>query len=164
MNIMLSMLAESSEGGVIDRMQNYVATDELTVAQQQLADPDYWSSVGILTITGLIVVFAILGLLIAFFYGLGAIFSSIDKKKAAKKAAETAAKEKAVVSAPIAEEAVVADEEDDEEIVAVISAAIAAFAEEEGTSYTIKNIRRKGDDRGRSAWSMAGITSNMRQF
>lgn len=164
MNIMLSMLAQSSEGGVIDRMQNYVATDELTVAQQQLADPDYWSSVGILTLTGLIVVFAILGLLIAFFYGLGAIFASMDKKKAAKKAALSAAKQENPVSAPIAEEAVVSDEEDDEEVVAVISAAIAAFAEEEGTSYTIRNIRRKSNDSGRSAWSMAGITSNMRQF
>lgn len=164
MNIVLSMLAESSEVGVIDRLQSYVETAEETIAHQQLADPDYWSSVGILTLTGIIVVFAILGLLIAFFYGLGAFFASRDKKKAAKKAAESAAKQKVAVPAPAVEEVVASDDEDDEEIVAVISAAIAAFAEEEGTYYTIKNIRRKGDGRTRSAWSMAGISSNMRQF
>ncbi len=163
MNIMLSMLAESGKANVMDRLQSYTANAEQSIAQQQLADPDYWSSVGILTLTGMLVVFVILGLLIAFFYGLGAIFKPIDKNKAKKKAIVVAEQKatQAPVSAPVVED--VAEDEDEEEIIAVISAAIAAYAEEDGTSYTIRSIKRKGD-RTRSAWSMAGINANMRQF
>ena len=162
MNIVLSMLAESGGANVIDRLQGYAETADTTIAQQQVADPDYWSSVGIITVTGLLVVFLILAILIFFFYGLGAIFKAIDKNKAAKKAAAAAEKQTAAPApAPVVED--VADDEDEEEIIAVISAAIAAYAEEDGTSYTIRSIRRKGD-RTRSAWSMAGINANMRQF
>lgn len=164
MNIVLSMLAESGGANVIDRLQGYAETADKSIAQQQLADPDYWSSVGIIALTGILVVFLILAILIFFFYGLGAIFKAIDKSKAAKKAAAAAEKQAAAPApapAPVVED--VADDEDEEEIIAVISAAIAAYAEEDGTSYTIRSIRRKGD-RTRSAWSMAGINANMRQF
>ncbi len=164
MNIVLSMLAESGGANVIDRLQGYAGTADQTIAQQQLADPDYWSSVGIIALTGILVVFLILAILIFFFYGMGAIFKAIDKSKAAKKAAAAAEKQAAAPApapAPVVED--VADDEDEEEIIAVISAAIAAYAEEDGTSYTIRSIRRKGD-RTRSAWSMAGINANMRQF
>ncbi len=165
MNIVLSMLAESGGANVIDRLQGYAGNADETIAQQQLADPDYWSSVGIIALTGILVVFLILAILIFFFYGLGAIFKAIDKSKAAKKAAAAAEKQAAAPTpapaAPVVED--VADDEDEDEIIAVISAAIAAYAEEDGTSYTIRSIRRKGD-RTRSAWSMAGINANMRQF
>ncbi|MGN0684236.1 MAG: OadG family transporter subunit [Oscillospiraceae bacterium] len=157
MNIMLSMLAESSGANVIDRLQGYAGTADSSIAQQQLADPDYWSSVGIIALTGILVVFLILAILIMFFYALGAIFKAIDKKKA------KAAPVKQVVApapAPVIEEI---EDEDEEELIAVISAAIAAYAENDGTSYTIRSIKRKGD-RTRSAWSMAGISANMRQF
>lgn len=158
MNIMLSMLAESSGANVIDRLQGYAGTADSSIAQQQLADPDYWSSVGIIALTGILVVFLILAILIMIFYALGAIFKAIDKRKKAK-----AAPAKQVVApapAPVIEEI---EDEDEEELIAVISAAIAAYAENDGTSYTIRSIRRKGD-RTRSAWSMAGISANMRQF
>ena len=162
MNIMLSMLAESSGANVIDRLQGYAGTADSSIAQQQLADPDYWSSVGIIALTGILVVFLILAILILFFYGLGAIFKAMDKNKAKKKeAAAAAAKQTAAPApAPVIEEI---EDEDEEELIAVISAAIAAYAENDGTSYTIRSIRRKGD-RTRSAWSMAGISANMRQF
>ena len=38
--------------------------------------------------------------------------------------------------------------------------AIAAYAEEEGTSYTIRDVRKR-DKRARSAWSLAGIVRKM---
>lgn len=162
MNIVLSMLAESGGANVIDRLQGYAETADKSIAQQQLADPDYWSSVGIIALTGILVVFLILAILILFFYGLGAIFKAMDKNKAKKKEAAAAAKQTAAPApAPVVED--LADDDDEEEIIAVISAAIAAYAEEDGTSYTIRSIRRKGD-RTRSAWSMAGINANMRQF
>ncbi|MGN0678591.1 MAG: OadG family protein [Oscillospiraceae bacterium] len=163
MNIVLSMLAESGGANVIDRLQGYAGTADKSIAQQQLADPDYWSSVGIIALTGILVVFLILAILILFFYGLGAIFKAVDKNKAKKKeeAAAAAKQTAAPAPAPVVED--LADDDDEEEIIAVISAAIAAYAEEDGTSYTIRSIRRKGD-RTRSAWSMAGINANMRQF
>lgn len=154
MNIAFSLLAES--GNAIDRLQG------LGSAKDQLGDPDYWGSVGILTITGILVVFLILAILIFFFWLMGTIFKAVDKSKAEKKAAAEA--EKAAIPAPVVETAAVEEEEadDEEEIVAVISAAIAAYAEAEGTAYTIKSISRR--KHARSAWSMAGLGGNMRQF
>ncbi len=172
MNIALSLLsaaANSSEAtaGVIDRLQSYTATESQTIAQQQIADPDYWGSVGIITLTGILVVFFILAILIFIFWLMGTIFQSIDKNKknkaeAAKKAAAAAAPAPAPAAAPVVEEAV-SEPDSDEEIMAVISAAVAAYAAEEGTAYTIRNVKRR-DNRTRSAWSLAGIGENTRPF
>ena len=90
MNIALSILSNAAESGVIDRLQSYTGSESQTIAQQQIADPDYWSSVGIITITGIMVVFLILAILILFFWLMGVVFKSIDKSKKAK---EQAAKE-----------------------------------------------------------------------
>lgn len=166
MNIALRMLSDSAN--VIKRIQG------LATAKDQLGDPDYWGSVGILTITGIMVVFLILAILIFFFWLMGTIFKAIDKSKAEKKAVaavptETASVETASVETASVETASVElteeelDETDDLEIVAVISAAVAAYAEAEGTAYTIKSISRHKDS-ARSVWGAAGISRNMRQF
>ena len=146
-------------GGAIDRIL------ALPDAHTQLTDSGYWGSVGIITITGILVVFFILIILIFLFWLMGTTFKSIDKNKkakaeAAKAAAVKAAPTPAPAPAPVVEEV---EEEDDDEIIAVISAAIAAYAEEEGTSYTIRDIKRR-DKRTRSAWSLAGIGENTRPF
>lgn len=161
MNTAFMMLLESAETqaeGAINRIQHQPD------AASQLADPDYWGSVGILTVTGLLVVFLILAILIFFFWLMGTIFRSIDKSRAEKKALEEAAKTEtpAPATAPVVEEA--AEETDDEELIAVISAAIAAYEGDGG--FTIRSIRRRdaGSGRTRSAWSMAGLNGNMRQF
>lgn len=158
MNIAFSMLSES--GSAIDRLQG------LGSAKDQLGDPDYWGSVGILTLTGILVVFLILAILIFFFWLMGTIFKAIDKSKAEKKAAAAEAEKAKIVAEPVVQAAPVEEEavDDDEEIVAVISAAVAAYAEAEGTAYTIKSISRHKNARARSAWSMAGLSDNMRQF
>lgn len=159
MNTAFALLAES--GNVIERIQ------ALGTADKQLTDPDYWSSVGIITLTGILVVFLILAILIFFFWLMGTIFKSVATAKANKKAAEAEAAKAAVPApAPVVEEAAVEEEEitDDDEIIAVISAAIAAY---EGEGYTIKSISRRGSDgngRTRSAWSMAGLSCNMTKF
>ncbi|MDE7362021.1 MAG: hypothetical protein K2N38_08825, partial [Oscillospiraceae bacterium] len=89
-------------------------------------------------------------------------FKAIDKSKAEKKAA---AFEVEKTPAPVVEAAEVeAAPDDEEEIVAVISAAIAAYAEAEGTAYTITGISKRKNARTRSAWSMAGVSGNMRKF
>lgn len=148
--------------GAMDRMNGYVATENLTVAQQQIADPDYWSSVGILTLTGMLVVFAILGLLIFIFWLMGRIFANIDNnKKKKQEAAKAAAEQPKPASVQIERVAALVGEDD---IIAVISAAIAAYSEQDGVSYRIRDIKRHKDSRVRSAWSLAGIGENTRPF
>ncbi len=171
MNLAFSILSAASaaaeEVGVIDRLQAYAGSEEQSIAQQQLADPDYWSSVGIITITGLLMVFVILALLIFIFWAMGKFFMTLDKKKAAKLEAEKAAKAaeaaKKAEAAPAAAPEIEEEISDDDEIIAVISAAIAAYSEQDGKQYEIRSIRRK-DSRTRSAWSLAGIGENTRPF
>ena len=164
MSLFLNLVSESAEVGVIDRLQGYAETAEKSIAQQQIADPDYWSSVGIITLTGLLVVFVILALLIFFFMLLGAIFKSIDnskKKKAEAKAAEATKAAEPVVQAAVEDISAEAVNNDDE-LIAVISAAVAAYTDGEG--FTIKSVRKHEGKRVRSAWSAAGITENTRPF
>lgn len=161
MSLFLNLVSESAEVGVIDRLQGYAETAEKTIAQQQIADPDYWSSVGIITLTGLLVVFVILALLIFFFILLGAIFKSIDNSK--KKKAEASEEAKAAEPVQAAAEDVSAEAvNSDDELIAVISAAVAAYTDGEG--FTIKSVRKHEGKRVRSAWSAAGITENTRPF
>lgn len=165
MNLALSFLsaAAAETPGVIDRLQAYVETEDLTVAQQQLADPDYWSSVGIITLTGLLFVFVILAILILLFWSMGKFFETKDKRKAAKAAAAKANAVEAAPAAEAVEEAEDYDDSDDDEVIAVISAAIAAYSEADGKQYAIRSIKRS-DSRTRSAWSLAGIGDNTRPF
>ncbi len=150
--------SSDQSAGVIDRIQN------LPDAHAQLGDPDYWGSVGIITITGILVVFFILAILIFLFWLMGTVFQNIDKSKKAKaEAAKAAAAAAAPAPAPAPVEEAAEEVDDDDEIMAVISAAIAAYAEEEGTSYTIRDVKRR-DKRARSAWSLAGIGENTRPF
>ncbi|MDE6728017.1 MAG: OadG family protein [Oscillospiraceae bacterium] len=161
MNTAFRMLLDSAGSAgenAIDRIQG------LPDAAAQLGDKDYWGSVGILALTGILVVFLILAILIFFFWLMGTIFKAIDKSKAEKKASEDAAKAELPVPAAIEAAAVVDETEDEEELIAVISAAIAAY-EGEG-NFTIRSVRKRADKnpQARSAWSMAGINGNMRQF
>ena len=156
MNTAFRMLLESAGStseSAIDRLQG------LPDASAQLSDPDYWGSVGIMALTGILVVFLILAILIFFFWLMGTIFKAIDKSKAEKKASAEAAKKTEV---PVVETETVSEapQDDEEEIVA----AIAAY-EGEG-NFTIRSIRKRGDAfaHTRSAWSMAGLSGNMRQF
>ena len=160
MNTAFRLLLASSDNGAIDRIQ------KLPDAAAQLGDKDYWGSVGILALTGILVVFLILAILIFFFWLMGTIFKAIDKSKARKKAASAEAA-KADVPAPAVEAAPApeaADEDDEEELIAVITAAIAAY--EESGDFTIKSVKRRGDKnpQARSAWSIAGLNGSMRQF
>ena len=159
MNTAFVLLAEG--GNVIEEIQ------KSEIAADQLKHQHYWGSVGIITITGILVVFLILAILIFFFWLMGTIFKAVGKAKTEKAEAEKlSAPAPAAAPAPAVEEVIEEDEPgNEEEIIAVISAAIAAYEGEGG--YTIKSISRHGDPnsrRTRSAWSMAGIGSNMRHL
>lgn len=163
MNLFLNLLSEGAEPSVIDRLLSYAGDAEKSVAQQQISDPDYWGSVGIITLTGILVVFLILAILIFFFWLLGTLFKAVDKSKKKKQEAAAAAKAQEVVQKVVEEPAVEEiDEVDDGELIAVISAVIAAYTDDEG--FTIKSVRKHEGKRARSAWSAAGITENTRPF
>ena len=124
-----------------------------------------WGLIGSTVVSGIVIVFVILGILIFFLWALGTIFQSIDKskkKKAEQKAAETAASAPAPSPAPAVAE-VYEEDDDDDEIIAVISAAIAAYGESEGKQYKIMGIKKREKSQ-RPSWGAAGISENMRGF
>jgi len=132
-----------------------------------------WGLIGSTVVTGLVVVFLILAILVLFLWLFGKIFKgigSLQQKKEQKAAEEAAAKKAAETKKPSAPAPVQAsavseteyEEEDDDEIIAVIAAAIAAYGEAEGKQYRIASIKRPRT--ARSGWSAAGIADNMRGF
>ena len=121
-------------------------------------------------ITGVVVVFIGLILLIICVSLYGRIFESINKRRAAKAKAEAeaklkeAAKAEAKPMAPVIRSDASPEIEDgiEEEIVAVIAAAIAAMGAAEGKTLALRSIKKaKG---ARSAWAAAGIADNTRPF
>ncbi len=138
---------------------------------------DQWGLIGSTLVTGLVVVFLILAILVLFLWLFGKIFGVINnrsaggkKKKNEKNAPASPAVSSSSQTAAVNPSAVVIqpeddsgfEEEDDEEIIAVIAAAIAAFGEAEGKQYRIASIKRTKN--ARSGWSSAGIADNMRSF
>ena len=139
---------------------------------------EQWGLIGSTVVTGLVVVFMILAVLVLFLWLFGKIFKAINEsgdRKARKKIRmdnsmksfklENASSKPSAPAAPAApapgpEQEY--EEEEDEEIIAVIAAAIAAFGEAEGKQYRIASIKRPRN--ARSGWSSAGIADNMRGF
>ena len=119
-----------------------------------------WSTV----ITGIVIVFLILAILIFFLWAMGKIFQIIEnsKKKKTEENALVIAVAPAVAETQ-SDEAEIYDEFDDDEIIAVISAAIAAYGEAEGKQYRICGVKKR-EKTQRSGWSAAGIAENMRSF
>lgn len=162
MNLALSLLSEAAEQGVIDRLQSFTGSEGGSIASQQMADPDYWGSVGIIALAGIMVVFLILAILIFFFWLMGTVFKAVDSKKKSKTAEKTVAAAPAPAPTVAAEDSSDAEDGLDEEIAAVIAAAVAAYSERDGKAYRIVDVRSSA--RTRSAWGLAGIGDNTRPF
>lgn len=114
-------------------------------------------------ITGLVVVFLGLVLLIAFITVVGKIFEKIDKAKAAEKAAEQPPAPKAVSAMPVVQTA--ASGSDSDEIIAVISAAVAMMSAADGKPYRVKSVKPvSGKSSSRSAWAAAGLRDYTNPF
>lgn len=126
-----------------------------------------WNYVGAVVISGLVLVFLALILLIIAVSVMGKIFDAMaaKKKKAVPEKAPAVVKAPAVIplkQAPVANNAPV-DAED--EIVAVIAAAVAAMAEESGKNLRITGIRPAAQGKTRSnAWARAAAAENTRSF
>ena len=123
-----------------------------------------WGLIGSTVVTGIVIVFLILAILIFFLWAMGKIFQSIENSKK-KKTEENALVIAVAPSVPDTQtdETEIYDESDDDEIIAVISAAIAAYGEAEGKQYRICGIKKREKSQ-RSGWSAAGIAENMRSF
>lgn len=114
-------------------------------------------------ITGLVVVFLGLVLLIAFISAIGSLFKKIDRKKAAAKAAEATEKPAEAPKAAVQPAAV--SNSDSDEVIAVISAAVAMMSAADGTSYRIKSVKAAAQNgSSRSAWAMAGLRETTNPF
>ena len=122
-------------------------------------------TVSSVVITGIVVVFIGLIMLIVCVSIYGAIFNSAAKKKAAKAEAEKNAAEQAAKSVKAKAEIVpepVVEDGIEEETVAVIMAAIAAMSAGSGKKLVLKSVKTSKPQR--SAWSSAGIVENTRPF
>ena len=121
-------------------------------------------------ITGIVVVFIGLILLILFVSIYGKVFDTVNKKKAAKAKAEAEAKLREASKgepkpmAPVIRTEAPPEIEDgiEEEIVAVIAAAIAVMGAASGKKLALKSIKTARGSR--SAWASAGIAENTRPF
>ncbi|MBQ2153268.1 MAG: OadG family protein [Clostridia bacterium] len=124
----------------------------------------------IILLTGIVIVFAVLILLICIIFVYGDIVSSIQnsiEKKKKEKEKEQAEKENEPVvqiAAEEPEEKAEASEVDEEEIPLDVVAAIAAAVDYifgQG-SVKIKSVKRSS--KRRSAWKSAGVAENTRSF
>jgi len=121
----------------------------------------------IILLTGIVIVFAVLVLLICIIFVYGDIVSSIqksiDKKKKEKEQAEKENEPAVPIVAEQTEEPVIS-EDDEEEIPLDVVAAIAAAVDYifgQG-SVKIKSVKRSS--KRRSAWKSAGVAENTRSF
>lgn len=150
-------------------MINFLNTAAQMVAAKSTISPDQKDlgagTVASVVITGLVVVFIGLVLLILLVSIYGKIFDVINSRAArkaeeAKKAAEAAKAatkpEPVKVAAPVVEDGI------EEETVAVIMAAISAMSSAEGKKLVLKSVKTAKPQR--PAWSTAGIIDNTRPF
>ena len=118
-----------------------------------------WSYVFTVVLTGMVVVFLGLVLLIAAITIMGKVFESI---KASKKDTKPAPAAKPAKPAPAPAAVPVSTSADDDEVIAVIAAAVAAMAEADGTVYAIKSVKRSAPRR--NAWGAAARSEMTSSF
>ena len=115
-------------------------------------------------LTGLVVVFVALGLLILLLTIMGKVLGGTGKKPAPAKAAAPKAAPAAPAPAKKPAPVVTAADDIDGEIAAAITAALAVILSVEGSgkSYVVKSVKRVRS--GKGAWGQAGLAENVRPF
>ncbi len=121
-----------------------------------------WGQAVAVFITGLVVVFSTLIVLVIVFWGFGKIVNSLGNSKKPKDEAKK--KVSKSESAPQNIKKAVAKDEITDDIVAAITGAISAILSEEGnnSSFVIRSIKRIR--KPSFGWRNAGILENIRQF
>jgi len=118
-----------------------------------------WNLLGSTVLTGLVVVFIALILLIIAFWLIGVFFAPKTKKKPDSEA------DPVQIPAPAPETAHEPEIQSGipGEIIAVISAAVSAYSEKDGKAYRIHSVRAAAHT-ARNPWNAAGLIENMRGF
>ena len=141
-------------------MINFLNTAAQMVAAKSTISPDQKDlgagTVASVVITGIVVVFIGLVLLILLVSIYGKIFDVINGRAARKAEEAKKAAEAAKAAAPVVEDGI------EEETVAVIMAAISAMSSAEGKKLVLKSVKTAKPQR--PAWSTAGIIDNTRPF
>jgi Na+-transporting methylmalonyl-CoA/oxaloacetate decarboxylase gamma subunit len=148
-------------------MINFLNTAAQMVAAKSTISPDQKDlgagTVASVVITGIVVVFIGLVLLILLVSIYGKIFDVINSRAARKAEEAKKAAAKAVAKPePIKAAAPVVEDGIEEETVAVIMAAISAMSSAEGKKLVLKSVKTAKPQR--PAWSTAGIIDNTRPF
>lgn len=120
-----------------------------------------WGFTMALVLTGLVVVFVALILLILIIYLFGKIMDSLQHRSDAPQKEE---KKPVTKSAPKPQVVEVAAEGLSDEVIAAITGAISAILAEEGDgkSYVVRSIKRVR--KNRHAWGRAGVEEYVRPF
>ena len=120
-----------------------------------------WTTAFGTVLTGLVVVFIALILLILLLTLFRNIFGSVGHKEEEKPAPKPV---RAPAPAAPAKPVPVILSDDEGEVAAAITAALAVILAEEGAgkTYAVRSIKRVRT--GRSAWGTAGLTENVRPF
>lgn len=132
-------------------------------------DPN-WLNTGIVTVAGMLIVFAVLVLFVFIIWLSGRAFSVAGSQKSPHKdapKAPAAPKSPAVQKASVPKSAVAPKGTDDEgELLAVIAAAAYSYLGEDSQSrYQIRSIRPAAAAGAlRGAWAQSGILDNTRPF
>lgn len=113
-------------------------------------------------ISGLVIVFIALIILIVFVALFGKIFDSINAKQ--KKAVKIKTEEPVSIPAKTSAPAPVPEIEDGigDEVIAVIAAAVAAMGAQTGKKFALRSVKHSMSSRG--AWGNAGVNESMRNF
>lgn len=124
---------------------------------------------GAVVITGLVIVFVALALLILAVWLMGRIFAALRPKSGGEtgggNSPAEARKTAAEKDTPETPSGVPVPDEEEGEIIAVIAAAVAAMAAESGTPLRIKRITPAGGSQGRrNPWSAAAARENTSVF
>lgn len=131
----------------------------------QLATDTSKMSIGelsaITTISGLVIVFAMLLLLVFMIYIFGFVGKRASNKTASNSDNKAVAKAQKSAHRAVSAPVIAANAEEDE-IIAVISAAIAMMYEGTGKKAIIRSVRPVSS--ARSAWADAGVRNNIRAF
>lgn len=124
-----------------------------------------WSYVGAVVISGFVIVFVALILLIIAVTIMGGIFDALKGKKKQKAEVKASPAAIPVPAAPAKPAQAVSSDED--EVIAVITAAVAAMAQESGKNLRIASIRNASAKTGKSrsnAWARAAANESTRAF
>ena len=114
--------------------------------------PERWLYAGQMTLLGMVMIFAVLGILWAILALFKVFFAQGEKSKEKVVKSESAAKPQAPVPAPVP-----VAEHTDEELVAILTAAVAAYIESEGQTesyaggFRVVSFRRVGGGRSWNA-------------